>query len=102
VLQDDARRIADAINERVNTDVADQAVTATVTAEETRPSNVPVGANRPKFIRYRLQISDDKRLASLDLGQAEMLLNSLEPGCGADRVFEVIRSQDVVIEDATQ
>lgn len=102
MLQDDARKIADAINERVSTDVADQAVTATVRSEETRPTNVPIGANRPKFIRYRIQITDDKRLASLDLGQAEVLLNGLEPGCGADRVFDVIRTQDVAIEDATQ
>ncbi len=100
MLQDEARKIAEAINERVNADAADRDVRATVATDQTRPSGVPLGASRPRFIRYQIQISDGKRLARLDLDQAEMLLNGLEPGCDADRVFDAIRSHDVSIEDA--
>ena len=100
MLQDEARKLAEAIDERVNADATDKAITATVATAQTRPSGVPLGAGRPTFIRYQIQISDGKRLARLDLGQAEMLLNGLEPGCDADRVFDAVRSQDVSIEDA--
>ncbi|MDQ3152549.1 MAG: hypothetical protein M3R63_12770 [Actinomycetota bacterium] len=100
MLRDDARKIAEAIDERVNADAADKAVTTTVETSETRPEGVPRGAARPTFYHFRIQISDGKRFAYLELGQAEMLLDSLEPGCDADRVFEAIRGQDVPIEDA--
>ena len=104
MLRDDARKIAEAINERVDGDAADagKAVTATVEASEMRPSNVPIGAGRPTFIQFQIQISDGTRLANLDLDQAALLLDNLEPGCVADQVFDAIRGQDVPIADAQQ
>ncbi len=100
MLRDDARKLAEAIDERVNADAADKAVTATVQANELRPSGVPPGAGRPTFVRYRIQVSDGKRQATLDLAQAEVLLDAMGPGCGADEVFELAQRQDVVVEDA--
>jgi hypothetical protein len=102
MLRDEARKLAEAIDERVNTDAADKAVTATVQANELRPSGVPPGAGRPTFVRYRIQVTDGKRLATLDMSQAELLLDDVEPGCGADRVFELVQRQDVAVEDAAQ
>ncbi len=104
MLRDDARKIAEAIDERVNGDAADadKAVTATAKASTMRPVGVPIGAGHPTFIRFQIQISDGTRLASLELGQAELLLDSLEPGCDADHIFDAIRGQDVPIADAHQ
>ena len=69
MLRDDARKIAEAINERVDGDAPDtrKTVTATVEAIEMRPSNVPIGAGRPTFFRFQIQISDGTRLAHLAL-----------------------------------
>lgn len=100
LLRDQARKIAEAIDERANTDAADKAVTVSVATNETRPGGVPAGAGRPTFIRYRIEISDGTRLASLDLGQAEALLGSLDEGCGAGPVFDAVRSQGVPVGDA--
>jgi hypothetical protein len=104
MLRNDAHKIAEAINERVESDAADagKAVTATVEASETRPDTVPIGAGRPTFIQFQIQISDGTRLANLDLHQAELLLDTLEPGCVADHVFDAIRGQDVPIADTRQ
>ena len=99
MLRDEARKIAEAIDQRINADAADKVVTVSVETDEARPVGVPVGAGRPTFIRYWIQISDGTRLASLDLGQAELLLDKLDPGCDADRVFDAIRGCDVPIED---
>ena len=102
MLRDDARKLAEAIDQRVNSDAPETPVTATVRADELRPTGVPPGAGRPTFVRYKIQVSDGKRLATLDMAQAEVLLDRIEPGCGADRVFEQVRGQDVAIEDAAQ
>jgi hypothetical protein len=102
MLRDEAHKLAEAIDEQVNAYAAEKAVTATVQTNELRPSGVPPGAGRPTFIRYKIQVSDGKRTATLDLGQAELLLGDVEPGCGADRVFELVRGQDVAVEDAAQ
>lgn len=102
MLRDEARKIAEAIDQRVNASEADKVVTASVETDQSRPIGVPIGAGRPTFIRYWIQISDGKRLASLDLGQAEQLPDMLEPGCDADQVFDAIRGWDVPIEEAPQ
>ena len=100
MLQDEARQIAEAIDERVNAGASGKTVTVTVVSDQTHPSGVAFGAGRPAFVRYTIEISDGRRVASLDLGQAEMLLESIAPGRNADQVFDTIRSQDVSIEDA--
>lgn len=102
MLGDEAREFAEAIDERVNAGAAGKAVTVTVERIERRPDRVPGGAGRPTFIEHRVQISDGKRLASLDRGQVELLLDGLKPGCDANQVFEAIQSQDVPIEEAPQ
>ena len=100
MLQDEARQIAEAIYERVNAGASGNTFMATVVSDQTHPSGVPFGADRPAFVRYMIEISDGGRVASLELGQAELLLESIEPGRNADQVFDAIRSQDVSIEDA--
>ena len=78
MLVDDARRIATAIEERLNASAC-QGVKATVKAEELRPKTVPAGAGRPTFTNYYIQISDDTQIATLTLGQAEDLHDDVEP-----------------------
>ncbi len=51
MLRDEARKIAEAIDQRVNADAADKVVTASVETDQSRPIGVPVGAGRPTFIR---------------------------------------------------
>lgn len=98
MLQDDARKIAAAIEERV---AGDTAVSATVEAEKLSPSTVPRGAGRPTFIRYQIKISDGVRVAHLNLGQAETLVAATEPGCNPDQLFDAIRANDVPVESVS-
>ncbi|MGH3765632.1 MAG: hypothetical protein ACRDS0_24960 [Pseudonocardiaceae bacterium] len=98
MLVDDARRIAAAIQERLNAGTS-QAVKATVRADELSPKSVPLGAGRPTFISYFIEIADDTRMASLTLGQAAGLLEDLEPDWDPDRLFDAIRAMDVSVEE---
>ena len=99
MLVDDARGIATAIEERLNASAC-QGVKATVKAEELRPKTVPAGAGRPTFTNYYIQISDDTRIATLTLGQAEDLHDDVEPDWDPDRLFDAIRAMDVSVEKA--
>lgn len=98
MLVDDARRIAAAIEERLNAGTG-QGVKATVRTDETKPKSVPAGAGRPTFISYFIQIDDGTRMASLTLGQAAGLLEDVEPDWDPDRLFDEIRARDVPVED---
>lgn len=100
MLVDDARNIASALEEAVNAEATGQPVTATVKSEELQPQSIPAGAGRPTFRRYYIHVDDGTRRAVLDLGQAGGLLDEIEPGCGADRLFDAIRARDVPIEDS--
>lgn len=97
MLQDDARRLAAAIEERVT---GSPAVQATVDVEQTSPTDIPRGAGRPKFVRYHIKITDGVRAASMRLAEAEALLDDIEPGCGPDQLFDVVRRHDVTVHDA--
>lgn len=99
MLADDARRVAAAIEERIDAGTG-QAVKATVKAEQTSPQSIPAGAGRPTFIRYYIRVDDGARRATLPLGQATELLDDIEPGWDPDRLFEAIRALDVPVEDA--
>jgi hypothetical protein len=96
MLVDDARKIATAIEERLNASDC-QGVKATVKSDEMRPKTVPAGAGRPTFISYYVQIEDDTRMATLTLGQAAELLDDVEPDWNPDRLFDAIRAMDVPI-----
>lgn len=96
MLETDARRIAAAIEERVKA----EGVTAVVEMDRTVPSSVPAGAGRPAFIRYHIKIGDGARVARLDLDQAASLLDDIEPDWDVDRLFDVIRSNGVPVEDS--
>jgi hypothetical protein len=98
MLVDDARRIAAAIEERLNAG-ASQGVKATVRADEMSPKSVPAGAGRPTFISYFIEIADGTRMASLTLGQAAGLLEDVEPDWDPDRLFDAIRARDVSVEE---
>src|SRR5918997_2086667 len=98
MLADDARKIAAAIEERLNTSAC-QGSKATVKSDEMKPKTVPAGAGRPTFVRYFIQISDGSRMATLSLGQAAELLDDIKPDWDADRLFEAIRVLDAPIED---
>ncbi|HEX8935030.1 MAG TPA: hypothetical protein VF788_12735 [Pseudonocardiaceae bacterium] len=98
MLVDDARRIAAAIEERLNAG-ASQGLKATVRADENRPTSVPAGAGRPTFISYFIEIADGTRMASLTLGQAAGLLEDVKPDWDPDRLFDAIRAMDVSVEE---
>ncbi|MGH8896438.1 MAG: hypothetical protein ACRDZ4_05290 [Egibacteraceae bacterium] len=102
MLQADAQRIAVAIEERMNKDrPTGQGITATVEAHSQRPSFAAPGGGRPTFIWYQIQITDSARVALLDLDQASTLLDDMEPDWDPDRLFDVIRSRGLPIEDAS-
>jgi hypothetical protein len=98
MLGDDARRIAAAIEERLNASAC-QGVKATVESEEMSPETVPAGAGRPTFISYFIQIGDGTRMATLTLDQAAWLLDDVEADWTPDRLFDAIRALDVPVED---
>ncbi|MGH8929049.1 MAG: hypothetical protein ACRDZO_00015 [Egibacteraceae bacterium] len=100
MLETDARRLAAAIEERVNTDVAGPGITAKVQSDRTVPRSIPAGAGRPAFISYHIQIDDGTRAARLDLDQAAALLDDIEPDWDLDQIFDAIRSQGAPIEDS--
>ena len=101
MLENDARRIAAAIEDGVNTGTASgQGVTATVDAKRWQPSTTAPGAGRPFFTTYKIQINDGTRVAALDLDQATALLEDMQPGWDPDRLFDAIRSRNVPVEDA--
>jgi hypothetical protein len=94
MLVDDARRIAAAIEERLNAGASQG-----VRADEMSPKSVPAGAGRPTFISYFIEIADGTRMASLTLGQAAGLLEDVEPDWDPDRLFDAIRARDVSVEE---
>ena len=98
MLVDEARRVAAAVGERLNTSGC-QGATVTVKTEEVSPKSVPAGAGRPTFISYYIRIDDGARVADLTLGQAAGLIDDIEPGWNADQLFEAIRAMEVPIED---
>jgi hypothetical protein len=97
MLVDDARRIAAAIEERLNAGTS-QGVKATVRTDEISPKSVPAGAGRPTFISYFIDVADSTRMASLTLGQAAGLLEEVEPDWDPDRLFDAIRALGVSVE----
>ena len=102
MLVDDARSIASAIEQAVNTGAASgQEITATVKSEELQPQSIPAGAGRPTFRRYYIHIDDGTRKAVLDLGQASGVLEDIEPGGDVNRLFDAIQARDVPIEDSS-
>ncbi len=98
MLVDDARRIATAIEERLNASAC-QGVKATVKSDQMSPESIPAGAGRPIFTRYFIQIDDGTRMATLTLGEADGLLDDVEPDWDPNRLFEAIRALDVPVED---
>lgn len=100
MLVDDARNLASALEEAVNTGTAGPAITTTVKAEEMQPQSIPAGAGRPTFRRYYIHVDDGTRRAVLDLGQAGDILDEIGSGCDADRLFAAISARDVPVEDS--
>jgi hypothetical protein len=98
MLVDEARRIAAAVEERLNASGC-QGAKATVKKDEVSPKSVPAGAGRPTFISYFIEINDGSRLAELTLGQAAGLIDDIEPGWNSDQLFEAIRAMDVPIQE---
>jgi hypothetical protein len=98
MLVDDARKIATAIEERLNAGAC-QGAKATVKSDQMSPKTVPAGAGRPTFTSYYIQIDDGTRMATLTLGQAAGLVDDVEPDWDPDRLFEAIRALNVPVED---
>lgn len=101
MLKDDAEKIAAAIEERMNAgDAGASTVKARMKAEELRPQSVPAGAGRPSFYNYYIHIDDGSRLAVLHMGQAAGLLDEIEPGWDADRLYQAIEAREIPITDS--
>lgn len=98
MLADDAQRIAAAIEERLSASAC-QGAKATVKSEQMAPKTVPAGAGRPTFTNYFILIDDGTRVGTLTLGQAEGLLDDVEPDWDPDRLFDVIRAMDAPVEE---
>lgn len=96
MLVDEARRIAAAVEERLNASGC-KGAKATVKKDEVSPKSVPAGAGRPTFTSYFIQINDDTRTADLTLGQAAGLIDDIEPGWTSDQLFEAIRAMNVQV-----
>ncbi|MGH3720438.1 MAG: hypothetical protein ACRDRI_16660 [Pseudonocardiaceae bacterium] len=100
MLADDARKIAAAIEERLNASAC-QGVKTTVKSEQMSPKTVPAGAGRPILTNYFIQIDDGTRIAILTLGQAAGLLDDVALDWDTDQLFEAIRALNVSVEDMT-
>ncbi|MGH3908876.1 MAG: hypothetical protein ACRDTE_32540 [Pseudonocardiaceae bacterium] len=101
MLVDDAKKLAAAIEEAINSgSVAGQGITTTIKSDELQPKSIPAGAGRPTFRRYYIHVDDGTRMATLNLGQAGELLDEIEPDWGPDRLFDAIRALDVPVEDS--
>jgi hypothetical protein len=95
MLDADARRIADAIQER-----SGGAVTATVGSNSTTPEGRPLpGGAQPTIVRYWIDVDDGTRRARLELGDANAVLDELTEGCDADRVFAAVTARGIAVED---
>jgi hypothetical protein len=97
MLVDDARKIATAIEERLDASAC-KGAKATVKTDQMTPKTVPAGAGRPTFTNYYIQISDDTRMATLTLGEAAGLLDDVEPDWNLDQLFDAIRAMDISVE----
>ncbi len=98
MLRDDAHKLAASMEERLDASAC-QGAKATVKTDQMSPKTVPAGAGRPTFTNYYIQIDDGTRMATLTLGQAEGLLDDLEPDWDPDRLFDAIRALNVPVED---
>lgn len=102
MLQTDALRIAAAVEERMNKGRPDDhAITATVKADQRQGELSAPGGGRPTFIRYHVKVTDGVRVTVLDLDQASELLEDIEPGWDADRLFEAVRSRGLPVEEGS-
>jgi hypothetical protein len=96
VIRDDAQKLSTLLTERFAANAS--AVVAEVEAISHRPEfNAPGGA-RPTFVRYKVCIRDQVRVAHLDLDQAQALLDDLDTGWGPDRLFEEIAARGLAVE----
>ncbi len=106
MLGTEAQKIAAELEERLNAGssagppTTGTQITVTVRKEELSPKSVPAGAGRPTFARYFIHIEDPARMATLSLGQAAALLEDVEPGWDADRLFDAIRGLEVPVKQA--
>ena len=96
MLRDEAEKLSTMLTERC----ARQApgVVASVEAISSRPEFHAPGGARPTFVRYRIRIGDETRVAKLDLDQAQGLLDGLDPAWGTDRLFEEIAARGGAVE----
>lgn len=101
MLRDDAKKVAAEIGERINTGSSTPGVQVTVKSNQVSPDVTPAGAGRPIFINYYIHVDDGTRMATLPLGQATGLLDDIEPGWDADRLFAAIEAREVPIDDST-
>ncbi|MGH2733461.1 MAG: hypothetical protein ACRDJG_11095 [Actinomycetota bacterium] len=98
MLQGEALKIANAIEERVNKGHPTGGITAKVETHTIRPGSTAPGAGPVAFAWYGIEITDGVRVAVLDLDDARSLLEEVEPDWDPDRLFDAIRAQGLPVE----
>ncbi len=101
MLQGEALKIANAIEERINQGHSNGGITAKVESHSMRPGSTAPGAGPVAFAWYGIEITDGTRVAVLDLDDARSLLDEVEPDWDPDRLFEAIRARGLPVEDTS-
>lgn len=100
MIRDDAQKVSTLLTERLAPSAS--GVVAEVQAISHRPEfNAPGGA-RPTFVRYKICIRDEARVARLDIDQAEALLDDLDESWGPDRLFQELAARGLAVERPDQ
>lgn len=98
MLQGEALKIANALEERMNKGRPTGEITAKVESHRTRPESTAPGAGPVAFSWYGIEITDGKRAAVLDLDGARSLLEDVDTDWDSDRLFDAIRTRGITIE----
>jgi hypothetical protein len=94
-----AKKLAAAIEERMKRPAPGAlAITAEVEVHARRPDSTAPGAGPVTFTWYEIRISDGERVAGLEVDEAGALLDDIDEGWDADRLFAAIESLGVPVE----
>jgi hypothetical protein len=99
MIRDDAQKLVDRFQEHF--DAGDCGITASVAPQTHQIDFAAPGGGRPRIFRYKVRLTDGRRISLLDLDEAEVLLGTLREGAGqvwgADRLFDAAAAQGLAV-----
>jgi hypothetical protein len=101
MLQGEALRIANTIQERMNAGQPTGGITAKVETHRLRPESTAPGAGPVAFAWYGIEVTDGARTAVLNLDDARSLLEEIDSDWNPDQLFDAIRARGVSVEETS-